>query len=414
MSTIEFPPPVFPRRRLRDDDLESQCSSQTEQQHFRAAGKAESSATFQRTQQPPVTNDQTAAGLSSLRSSAMASSEVSVGVTKGTDVQEDDNEPIKPARRRNIRMSATSNKETEHLSRVKRINERLDPLTRPDKSAVLLCWGMEDCAFITPALIHDASDQQGQWEEVRRAWYANRKSWKRWIPYYGIISVEIVEIIIVGRPVSRVLEPGASPLYMGLYRRQDPSGKIPGLEGMVEEFECKARGLREFDPEELCFQTVGTGEWYHGPKWHYDVDENLCETANIMKAKREIARLRQRPILKMLFQHPEMATANADLEDNDLLVCHRDILSKSQQYHKPTLGELQFPGLLIQEGWLLAQPGWTLALLASTTLVVSVALGWLVYGDWATAWQAAGCFLTLVGLFCAGVHQATAGEENYL
>ena len=110
---------------------------------------------------------------------------------------------------------------------------------------------------------------------------------------------------------------------MGLYRRQDPSGKIPGLEGMVEEFECKARGLREFDPEELCFQTVATGEWYHGPKWHYDVDENLCETANIMKAKREIARLRQRPILKMLFQHPEMATAHADLEDNDLLVCHR-------------------------------------------------------------------------------------------
>ncbi|KAK8137212.1 hypothetical protein PG984_005152 [Apiospora sp. TS-2023a] len=414
MPTLEFPSPVFPRRRLPDDDLESQCSSQTELQHCSVAGKAESSANFQRTQQPPVTNDQIAAGPSSLLSSAMAGTEVAVGLTTGTDVQENDDEPVKPARRRHIRMSATSNKETEHLSRVNRIKELLEPLTRPDKSAVLLCWGKEDCAFITPTHIHDASDQQGQWEEVRRAWYANRKSWKRWIPYYGILSVEVVEITIVGRPASRVLEPGASPLYMGLYRRQDPSEKIPGLEEMVEKLECKARGLREFGPEELCFQTVATGEWYHGPKWHYDVDENLCETANIMKAKREVARLRHRPILKMLFQHPEMATAHADLEDNDLLVCHRDILSKSQQYHKPTLGELQFTGLLIREGWLLAQPGWTLALVASTILVLSVALGWVVYGDWATAWQVAGCILTLVGLLCAGVHQAAAGEENYL
>ena len=85
-----------------------------------------------------------------------------------------------------------------------------------------------------------------------------------------------------------------------------------------------------------------------------------------------------------------------------------------RQHHCPKLEEVVFPGLLVQEGWLLRKPRTTLFMLASATLLLSVALAWLVFRDWATAWQVGGCCLTLEAFICTYVYQTVTWRTRIL
>lgn len=82
------------------------------------------------------------------------------------------------------------------------------------------------------------------------------------------------------------------------------------------------------------------------------------------------------------------------------------VLQKLGEQYIPNLGDLSFPGLLIKEGWLLPHPRLTLSLLASTVLFFSVVMTWLIYHDWAVAWQVGGCFLAFITFVCGCIHLA--------
>lgn len=70
------------------------------------------------------------------------------------------------------------------------------------------------------------------------------------------------------------------------------------------------------------------------------------------------------------------------------------------------LSNLSFAGLLIKDGWLVSHPRLVLSMLAGLVLCLSVIIPWLIYGDWAVAWQVGGCFLALITFICGCVNLA--------
>ena len=62
----------------------------------------------------------------------------------------------------------------------------------PSTPCIFLCWGRpEDCRVIQIPLKDD-----GTWsfQELHDAWYAARGKWRRWLPIFGIVSVEPVQV----------------------------------------------------------------------------------------------------------------------------------------------------------------------------------------------------------------------------
>lgn len=76
-------------------------------------------------------------------------------------------------------------------------------------------------------------------------------------------------------------------------------------------------------------------------------------------------------------------------------------MEKLDLWHCPSLGELPFRGLLIEEGWL---SGASNALMALPVLgCISIVLGSkLIFHDWDTAWTVGGVFVALTVLLCGG------------
>ena len=62
----------------------------------------------------------------------------------------------------------------------------------PSTPCIFLCWGRPgDCRVIQIPLKDD-----GTWsfQELHDAWYAARGKWRRWLPIFGIVSVEPVQV----------------------------------------------------------------------------------------------------------------------------------------------------------------------------------------------------------------------------
>lgn len=83
---------------------------------------------------------------------------------------------------------------SDHQTRIKQISEYLEPLTKPEKSTLLLCWGSEQCAHIIPVFLDNAVEPDTHWSTIRHAWYGERSHWKHWVPWYGVQSVSITEV----------------------------------------------------------------------------------------------------------------------------------------------------------------------------------------------------------------------------
>lgn len=76
-------------------------------------------------------------------------------------------------------------------------------------------------------------------------------------------------------------------------------------------------------------------------------------------------------------------------------------------WKRPLLREIEFRGLLIDEGWMLDSKRVAIPV-AVTGLFAAVIAARLVYGDWDVAWNV-GCFLVgLASLLCMWVDHAVA------
>lgn len=78
-----------------------------------------------------------------------------------------------------------------------------------------------------------------------------------------------------------------------------------------------------------------------------------------------------------------------------------DVLQKISEIHCPALSQLEFDGLLIQEGWEFDSQH-IIVPLATTFLFALIMGSRFVYGDWSTAWTFGGflvSFITLLWLW---------------
>lgn len=215
-------------------------------------------------------------------------------------------------------------------------------------------------------------------------------------------------------------------MYIGLHRPEDVAAEISELETM---------DLDYFNLHFECERDSKTGTWNHHVACPADADF-ACPYESSLNASRNLAHLKRRPLLTTYFQYPELANMNTTFDDyswdtknrtvyrlllrdwyvaprhwNQMLVdrylsTRRLLQHLIQGHHCPRLEELVFPGLLVQEGWLLTSPRTKLFLMATGTLLLSVALAWVTYQDWAVAWQVGNCFLALGVFLCTCIHQA--------
>lgn len=66
------------------------------------------------------------------------------------------------------------------------------------------------------------------------------------------------------------------------------------------------------------------------------------------------------------------------------------------QWNDPSLFELQFEGLIIEQGWLISVP--CAALMVFGLVFCFAIMSRFVFGGWDAAWGAAGCMVAVVTL----------------
>lgn len=191
MSVLEFPSPVLYRPRQREDDLESQWNSQPDPKGPPTRAMSFNTLPHATPRPNPSMPTQARRRLVKRRNPDLPDAEGAKGTTTGANVQASNEGTIEEE---DDKIFYTDSRVTAHLERVKRMGEYLEPLTKTGSSTVLLCWGTETNAYVIPVYIDHATEPSVQWELVRRAWLAEKSVWRRWLPWYGIASVEITQV----------------------------------------------------------------------------------------------------------------------------------------------------------------------------------------------------------------------------
>ncbi|KAH7371169.1 hypothetical protein BKA66DRAFT_470322 [Pyrenochaeta sp. MPI-SDFR-AT-0127] len=289
--------------------------------------------------------------------------------------------------------------QAKHEKRQKEVLEVLEPMLageNPDSTSLLLCWGTPDVCEIHPVKISLSADEVDSWHKIQREYYARRGAWKKCIPFYCVKKVSVVEvsgmdsvdwavsdtnahtkISIAGRNSGHRLK----DTFIGSCVNEDLPARKKTLEQMLTDYEPKDFPCPYYPSlgSTVCFPECES--------WHADGFE--CPEARINSVERELLRLNMRRYLTLAFSTPTIATAN-DLLDDNLLISERDILSETSSWHCPSVGELKFKGLLIEEGWSL--PTQHIVLLVATMVFFLIVLGArLLFDDWGVAWTV-GCF----------------------
>lgn len=184
MSIPEFHRLVYQRGRQVSGDLESQHIPPMKPHRplvQERATKANNRGSF-------GPNPPTPGQPSRRQSPVMVGTEATEGIAIGRNRQKTEEsssgskEPIISSKLHNV---------SDHHTRVEQVSEYLKPLT---KYTLLLCWGKEQCAYITPVFFDNSVGPDAHWAAIRHTWYGERSCWKEWLPLYGVQSVLITEV----------------------------------------------------------------------------------------------------------------------------------------------------------------------------------------------------------------------------
>lgn len=86
-------------------------------------------------------------------------------------------------------------RETAHNARKEALAQQLQPMLGDDADAlVLLCWGEKYHCSIIPVRVSDPADEAATWRDIGQAWYSRRGCWRRYLPFFGVEHVDIVEV----------------------------------------------------------------------------------------------------------------------------------------------------------------------------------------------------------------------------
>ncbi|KAI0124188.1 hypothetical protein BJ170DRAFT_75075 [Xylariales sp. AK1849] len=285
-----------------------------------------------------------------------------------------------------------------HLARKEEILNIIEPIldcTQPDSLAVLLCWGNQDHCSIKPSRVSDSTADIRTWQEIREAWYAERGYWRKYVPMYGVRDIKITGC---RGPLDRRLNSGA--LFSGFYTIDAINHERKRLQEIIASYET------ELD-KTWCYYDSSTGFTKHTYSESVTSPEcpEQCPEAGSFHFRRELLQLNTRSFLRHAFLDPHVSVTNNLLED--ALYSHRNLLSKVDSWHHPKMGEIDFKGLLIEEGWGLDSCHVVVPLFSTVCFVMAI-VAKVIYGDWATAWQVVGCIVALVTLAWMWLNHATS------
>jgi hypothetical protein len=89
-------------------------------------------------------------------------------------------------------------KRESHEGRKSDLGKALESMLGDGISAsVLLCWGEKHRCHIIPVNIANSTDEVAVWREIHQAWYSHRGQWRRYLPFFGVRQVDIVEVCYV-------------------------------------------------------------------------------------------------------------------------------------------------------------------------------------------------------------------------
>ncbi|KAK4185327.1 hypothetical protein QBC35DRAFT_534290 [Podospora australis] len=300
-----------------------------------------------------------------------------------------------------------------------------------DVGCVLLCWGREaDCRVVAVPHIPRSTDHELFWKEIRKGWSNAlvRRSWgpprlSRWLlgwklPWWGVKAVKLVKIRILGRLDNIVVlrqqaggidhqgEEGA--IMCGVWKDWDLSQDQAMLkQSYADEKRTGFWWCRDKEPD----YDAGDWEWELYPCCYSSQDDRIvhnatdssgcrkhlhdgdrgCDVENSFR--QDLDQLEMELFRTQLFHRPDLAVHH-DLGNERLVHSTAYILRPYKNWDCPSLGMPSFFGLRIKEGWLIDADAISVILpLVVLGLVVIVVSAWLVYGDWAVAWNVAACLV---------------------
>ncbi|KFY29419.1 hypothetical protein V493_02375 [Pseudogymnoascus sp. VKM F-4281 (FW-2241)] len=309
-----------------------------------------------------------------------------------------------------------------HNRRLADLKDQLSPLTcgndgsdgvhnDDDSGCVLLCWGSSySCRMLAVNHIGSSIDQELFWNKLQTAWYDTRGEWRQKMPWYRIRNVKQVEIRLVGP------DPNAKDLFYGVYQPADKflETKKQRLQESVSTFSETLEPEQDdyndyvdyddYYENDLCWYDSMKGSTVHVPwncaAWNCAAWEEFpvstCPVEDFHENQKRLMRLKMEPLRTLLFQNPNMAVYN-ELDNAELVHSSKSIRDQYQGQHCPSLGQLVFRGLHIEDGWTFDAtiPAIFMPLAAVVSILI-VLIAWLVYGDWGVAWNVGACFIPLL------------------
>ncbi|KAI9368688.1 hypothetical protein BJX61DRAFT_537052 [Aspergillus egyptiacus] len=250
---------------------------------------------------------------------------------------------------------------------------------------VLLCWGQQTCCSILPVPVPSPEDEVAAWGKIHEAWYATRGRWRKYLPGFGIVRVNTVEIY-----------QGKSE-FVGMYTERDIPSETQSLQQtMMDNYD---KSLCIYDPytgDVKCLERCICCHCAEDSKY-----KDECPTKSFYDACRDFTHMNTISMIRHVFSNPALAASNDFLKKDNLIYSHNDVLTilKSHDHQPcPALRQLEFRAILIREGWELDKTQFMFPFMVTLFLGVVVAASFLF--GWDTAWAVGSFFVALVTLLC--------------
>lgn len=78
--------------------------------------------------------------------------------------------------------------------RRKELGDFFKPMFEKDSPVIFICWGRKERCQIVPVVITDPTDEVTAWQAISREFYAQRGVWAKYLPWFCVNKVEIVDV----------------------------------------------------------------------------------------------------------------------------------------------------------------------------------------------------------------------------
>ncbi|ETN40099.1 uncharacterized protein HMPREF1541_04374 [Cyphellophora europaea CBS 101466] len=206
-----------------------------------------------------------------------------------------------------------------HDRRVKRVEKQMETVlqeAKADRYHVFICWGKQnECDILAVAIEKVKLESQSElWKEIRRAYYASRGSWRKFVPLLRVKNVSKASISILGaRGYLETSEGVRNARFLGICSKDEPAAQ------RRKELETAKNSIKKTTD---CYYDAVTGKTEHldieCPEY-WGENEGFCPTESLHHLNEALSTLSMRPFLSLMFHNPTTSEANAQLSREKLI-----------------------------------------------------------------------------------------------